>query len=117
MDQMDIGEVVNNLQAIAAEFPEKAEKGLGEWAEYVLGEAVNLVPIEEGTLQNSGTTAVSGDTAAVGFGLGAAAPYAARQHEDMTYRHDAGRQAKYLEIPLVASKEAGLEIMQRALEL
>ena len=37
-------------------------------------------------------------------------PYAVRQHEDLTLRHDAGRKAKYLEDPMNEERQviAGL---------
>ncbi len=62
--------------------------------ELVLQVARTLVPIEEGTLERSGRVDIDDDQhVTVGFHT----PYAARQHEDLTYRHDRGRQAKYLE--------------------
>lgn len=81
-----------------------AERGLRIAAEHVLTESRKRVPIEEGTLERSGTATVdesSSLTAAVAYDT----PYAIRQHEEMTYRHDAGRSAKYLEGPL--TEEAG----------
>lgn len=74
--------------------------GLGDWAEYVLEQSSRIVPIEEGTLQNSGTTVVDAGsmTAAVGYGRGGAAAYAVIQHEK-PMRHDAGRSDHYLSDP------------------
>lgn len=93
-----------------------AERALADEAELILGEAIRIVPIEEGVLQDSGRTAVSGLTAAIGFGAGAAAPYAVRQHEDTTLRHDAGRQAKYLEQPLMAARATALRNIAKKME-
>lgn len=70
-----------------------AEKGVGMALELLLATARSRVPIEEGTLERSGATAQDGLHGTVSFDT----PYAVRQHEDMTMRHDAGRQAKYLE--------------------
>lgn len=76
-------------------------------AEHLLTESRAVVPIEEATLERSGTVTVDeADTSAV---VSYDTPYAVRQHEDMTLRHDAGRTAKYLERPL--TEEA--ETMQR----
>lgn len=72
-----------------------AERGVRLGAEFLLGEARKLVPIEEGTLERSGRADVDGLTGAVSFD----GPYAVRQHEELTWRHDPGRQAKYLEQP------------------
>ena len=78
-----------------------AARGLMLGAEHVLEEANRIVPIEESTLLKSGTPSVDVPTlrAAVSYDT----PYAVRQHEEMSYRHDPGRQAKYLETPVNAS--------------
>lgn len=69
--------------------------------EYILGEARRTVPIEEGTLERSGVVDGTDDHhIAVRFNT----PYAARQHEELTYRHDPGRRAKYLELAVEENK-------------
>ncbi|MEW1774677.1 hypothetical protein [Streptomyces sp. NPDC086777] len=80
-----------------------AIRGLRLAAEHVLERARARVPIEEGTLERSGIASVDETqlAAAVSFDT----PYAIRQHEELNYRHDAGRTAKYLEGPL--TDEAG----------
>jgi hypothetical protein len=84
-----------------------AKLGVQDAMEYVLGESAKIVPIEEGSLQDSGRTAVKVDgdqiIGAFGYGTGAAAAYAIPQHERTDYAHDNGRQAKYAEVPLVAA--------------
>lgn len=80
-------------------------------AEHILGEARQIAPIEEGTLVRSGATAAEGKTAVVYFDT----PYAVRQHEDMSLRHDAGRQAKYLEDPVNSERATVMKIMRDAL--
>jgi len=86
-------------------------RGLYKEAHIIIGEAKltpKNVPYKHGPLQSSGTVAnpVLRENGAVrqvlGFG-GPAAPYAKRQHEDLTLRHHPpfgkGGRAKYLEIP------------------
>jgi hypothetical protein len=75
-----------------------AIRGVRLGAEHLLQVSRARVPIEEGTLERSGVVSVdeSSVTAAVSYDT----PYAIRQHEEMGYRHDAGRTAKYLERPL-----------------
>lgn len=75
-----------------------AAKGLELGAHHLLGASRKLVPHEEGTLENSGKVSVDPGShqAAVSFDT----PYAVRQHEEMDYAHDDGRQAKYLEQPM-----------------
>ncbi|KUM31886.1 hypothetical protein AQ436_01865 [Arthrobacter sp. EpRS66] len=85
------------------------EKGLVLGAEHVLGESNKRVPHEEGTLENSGSVSYEGGKlrAAISYDT----PYAAVQHEDMSLRHDKGREAKYLENALNAEKDTVGEII------
>jgi di/tripeptidase len=78
-------------------------KGLRMAAQHLLAEATALVPLDEGPLQNNGTVSVdeSKGKAAVSYDL----VYAARQHEELTWRHKPGRQAKYLEQPFHTEAE------------
>jgi hypothetical protein len=72
--------------------------GLFDGLELVLNMSNRHVPHEEGHLERSGNVSV--ETTATGQIRGVVSyntPYAVRQHEDMTYRHDAGRNAKFLE--------------------
>src|SRR5690606_31559273 len=73
-------------------------RGLRLAAEHVLEEANRTVPLEEGTLMRSGTVSVDEQRgeAAISYDT----PYAIRQHEDLTLRHDPGRRAKWLEATL-----------------
>lgn len=82
---------------------EGAARGLRLAAERVLQVSRRQVPIEEATLERSGVATV--DEADLTAAISYDTPYAVRQHEELTYRHDAGRKAKYLEDPL--NTEAG----------
>ncbi|WP_394434510.1 minor capsid protein [Streptomyces sp. SGAir0957] len=79
-----------------------AAHGLQLAAEHVLTESQDVVPLDEGELQRSGTATVDeGDlTAAVSYDT----RYAVRQHEELDFQHAPGRQAKYLEQPLNANR-------------
>lgn len=85
------------------------ERGLVLAAEHVLGESNKRVPHEEGTLENSGI--VSYDPGKLRAAISYDTSYAAVQHEDLTLRHNGGREAKYLENALNAEKDAILEIV------
>lgn len=78
--------------------PAGANRGLRLGAEHLLGVSRGFVPHEEGTLENSGKVSVDegSNQAAVSYGT----KYAVTQHEDLTFKHDPGRQAKYLEQPM-----------------
>lgn len=86
-----------------------AARGLGRAAEFVLARSREVVPIEEGTLSRSGTTSV--DEAAMVAAVSYDTPYAVRQHEDLTLRHDRGRTGKYLERPLTGTRSTQQQII------
>lgn len=82
---------------------EAAGDGLFEAAEFLLEEANRTVPLEEGPLQNSGVASV--DRTALMAAVSYNTPYAVRQHEELDYRHDEGRRAKWLELSLNEERE------------
>lgn len=84
-----------NGAAATAAIRQAAARGARLGAEHVLQVSRQKVPIEEGTLERSGTVSVDEQqvTAAVSYDT----PYARRVHEDLTARHAPGRSAKYLE--------------------
>lgn len=73
--------------------------GIDKAGEHVLGVSNDHVPIEEGTLERSGkvTTTVDSSVPKVRASVSYDTPYAAKQHEDLTLKHDSGRNAKFLE--------------------
>ena len=92
-----------------------SSRGLTLAAEHVLGVAKAQVPIEEHILEESGFTSTDGVRnlrAAVSFDT----PYAVKQHEDMTAKHDAGRNAKYLEKAFNSEKDAVKQIIAKELK-
>lgn len=91
-----------------------AAKGLADAAENVLTEARKLVPIEEGTLERSGATDVDATNlqAVVTFDT----PYAVIQHENLSYAHDAGRTAKYLENARNAENDTTQKLIGRGID-
>ncbi|WP_404959015.1 hypothetical protein [Streptomyces sp. 147326] len=86
-----------------------AIRGLRLAAEHILAESRKRVPIEEATLERSGTATV--DEADLKAAISYDTPYAVRQHEELTYRHDAGRTAKYLEGPMTTEAAQAAEII------
>ncbi|MGH3323260.1 MAG: hypothetical protein ACRDOV_02375 [Streptomyces sp.] len=84
-----------NGRIVTAAEESAAGRGVGKAAEHLLGVSRQLVPLEEGTLERSGAASADGLAAAVSYDT----VYAVRQHEELTWRHDPGRQAKYLESP------------------
>lgn len=77
-----------------------AVRGLELGARQVLDVSNSQVPHEVGDLERDGAASVDSAMlkAAVSYGRNAeTAEYAVPQHERMDYRHDPGRNAKYLE--------------------
>lgn len=83
--------------------------GLLIGGELVLGASNQQVPHEDGDLERTG--AVSGETGRVAISYRDVAypGQAVDQHEDMTLKHDEGRNAKYLERALQSERDKVLE--------
>jgi hypothetical protein len=81
----------------------KLERAMTVCGHELMGEAQRQAPVREGILRASAAVEVRRTgpyevTAAVSFNT----VYAARQHENLHYRHPKGGKAKYLEDPLKA---------------
>jgi len=95
-----------------------AAHGLFLAAEHVLEVSRRLAPHEEGTLEKDSETDVDKSVlrASVSYGLGGAAPYAIAQHEEMSWSHAAGRQAKYLEQPINSEEDTVNRIIAKEIK-
>lgn len=98
-----------NGGAASGDLRAAAAQGLFLAAEHVLSASKKIVPHREGTLADSGATDV--DEGSLTASISYDTPYAARQHEELDWRHDAGRQAKYLEQPLSTEAQAVVDII------
>lgn len=76
------------------------ERGVYLAGEHLKGVAQQLAPVDEATLRNSAAVTHDGTKAVVSFDT----PYAARQHEELTWHHPRGGQAKYLEQPMTTEQ-------------
>jgi hypothetical protein len=86
------------LPAVTGKARAGAARGLALAMEHLLTESRKQVPLEEGTLERSGVAVTDAEAL-----LGAVSydtKYAVRQHEELGWKHDEGRKAKYLEDPL-----------------
>lgn len=88
-----------------------AVRGLQLATEHLLQVSRTRVPIEEGTLERSGTASV--DPSSLRGAVSYDTPYAVKQHEDLTLNHDAGRTAKYLEQAFTSEKRVVAELIAR----
>lgn len=105
----------NNIRVgrVAEELHDKAAAGLELAAEYVLQVSNDHVPIEEGTLERSGTVTV--DPVNLRAAIAYDTPYAVAQHEDLDAQHDPGRTAKYLENAMNSERKTVREIIADAM--
>lgn len=86
---------------------EAAAEGLGLALQHLLTEAQRIVPLDKGPLERSGKASQDGLNGTVSFDT----VYAVRQHEELTWRHAPGRQAKYLETPMNSERDVMLRLM------
>jgi hypothetical protein len=77
-----------------------AEHGLRVIAEDLLGRAQREAPVETGTLRQSAEVDLQAVPGGVEAQVSFNTVYAARQHEELTWKHPRGGKAKYLEDPL-----------------
>lgn len=96
-----------------------ANKGLKDWADLLLQEALPEVPIaavQGGFLHDSGKAEVDGPAlkAAVSFASPPGKHLAIWVHENMTFQHSVGK-SKFLEDPLNATKDQGLAKLAAAI--
>ncbi|RLV56059.1 hypothetical protein D9V41_09225 [Aeromicrobium phragmitis] len=104
------GVAVNiNLGRARRAYVEAGADALGIAAEHVLQVSNTRVPVEEGTLERSGTTSVDKSklVAAVSYDT----PYAVAQHERMDYAHKGKGQAKYLESALTGERRVVAKLL------
>ena len=90
--------LTNNFGDVAARIQAGAQAGVMAAAERLLALSAERVPLDQGTLQGSGTVdADPGDEPAAIVSYNT--PYAARHHEHPEYNFQGGRQGKYVEEP------------------
>jgi hypothetical protein len=95
--------IVVNMDISSEEAEKAAMKALKAQAMVLKGRSQQLCPVDSGTLRNSCVIEEGDGYITVGYG-GAATPYAAIQHENMSFHHPVG-QAKYLEQPASEMEE------------
>jgi len=86
--------------------------GLVLGAEHLLQVSSGIAPHEEGDLERSGDIDTDEDDLKVSVYYDR--KYAVRQHEELTWRHDEGRRAKYLEEPMGTEADVILAIIETA---
>ncbi len=107
------------LAVLADRGPKIVAGALYRFAEAVMTESKLEVPVEHGTLKDSGHVELPViDRGAVEVQLGYGGPaesYAIEQHENLEYQHAEGKKAKYLEDPLKRHSDELLEAIGLAM--
>lgn len=110
-----IEETVKNLNKTIGVITDAKRKAIMTVALDLKGESQNRAPIEFGVLRESARAIPIKDGAEVSFG-GRASAYALRQHEDLTFRHPQGGEAKYLERPLQENLTKYINMIKNGIE-
>lgn len=140
---MNISIELIGLKEIEKSFNEKLKKvrqysvkGMTDVVLDLLSESVQLAPVDTGDLRGSGSASINKKIVGTGSKdgnistfappskagdeisgeVGFSAEYAFRQHEDMTYNHPQGGQAKYLEIPLNRKADQYIEHLKGSID-
>lgn len=89
------------------------KRGLYLAGEHILNVSNRQVPHEDGDLERSGVVTEGTD---LEVGISYDTPYAVRQHEDLSYQHDAGRNAKFLENACRSERNTAAKIIQKSIK-
>lgn len=108
----DAGDFLKGLDKLEKLSIEGVRQGQQEAGEAWLELSQREVPLDEGTLLNSGETHPEGDDQVVGYHT----DYAAIVHEDSGRNYKKGRKAKYLEDPAKHNLKVFLEIIGNAVK-
>lgn len=98
----DVSERVGQLIAKQSDI---TMEGMQEIVTDVRQRAVELAPVESGTLRGTAYDTVAGHFDQVIGSIHFPEPYAARQHEHMEYNHPQGGEAKFLEKAMLEKAE------------
>jgi len=112
----DTSAVEARIRKFEQECRKAAAKGARDLAEEGLTRSSAIIPIEEGTMLRTGKVDSNENGAAWGFGHGGAEDYTRRQHEDMTFRHDNGREPKFVESVHMAMRDEVVPFIGRRVQ-
>ena len=109
-------EGMDELNRVLKNLPGKAKEATAKEIERsaldLQGKSQMLAPVDKGDLRGSAFTEVEGTEATIGY----TEPYATRQHEETSYRHPKGGQAKFLEEPFKQNAKKYVENIGNAIK-
>jgi hypothetical protein len=107
----NVDKVMKKLKQMGAIGRDELASALKTEAEFMMTASKQIVPLDDGKLMDSGFVddpKINRNSISVGLFYGT--EYALIQHEDMNFKHAAGRKAKYLIDPV---KEASSKLPQK----
>lgn len=105
----------NKIPGVQAAIQAALQRGLRTAGEHILNVSNGQVPLEEGDLARSGVVS-SADGSELTVAISYDTPYAVRQHEDLSLRHDPGRNAKYLSNACSSEAKTAGRLIARAVK-
>lgn len=121
IELMGAPELARTLATAGLQGVRALKQALNEEGQIAFRNSQRLVPVDTGTLRRSGILLLAREKGSsmievvMGYG-GAASAYALKQHENLSYRHKEGQQAKYLEEPVKARQEKLSQNIQRRMQ-
>ena len=95
----NINDIRRNLRGLKREIKEATVNAIEDVTDDLTQKAKELAPLDTGDLRGSGEGKVIKRGNKVRGEVSFNKPYALKQHEELTYNHPRGGQAKYLEQP------------------
>lgn len=101
--------VLKNFNKKLKEIENVTEDSIRDVALDLLGKAKERAPIDTGDLRGSGFAEFTESSTEYAAKVGFTETYALAQHEDLTFKHPQGGEAKYLENPLKENESKYLQ--------
>ena len=110
-----VNQVIANIAKLSERAEKEVTKSVRDACLDLQGKAQNRAPIDTGDLRGSASTTVETKGNSIVGEVGFNTPYALRQHEELSYNHPQGGEAKYLENPLKENESQYKKDIQDAL--
>jgi hypothetical protein len=112
----DINKVVKKLKEMAKNIDNSVERTVWKCVLDLQRKSANIAPVKLGDLRGSATSNVTVVNDQVIGEMGFGEDYALAQHENLTWKHPVGGEAKYLEKPYLENKERYTKAIERAVK-
>ncbi len=107
-----VGKVVRELRKGGKKKREALARGMMRAGLFLQRESQKIVPVDTGALRNSAFTRKTGTPRRPQVSVGYTVDYAIFVHENLSARHKAGKQAKFLEAPARLNRSKLIKIIE-----